>query len=424
MDFDAPMREMAESRLSNGIRIFSEEMEESSSASVGIWVNVGSRDEIMEYHGCTHFLEHLLFKGTLNRSAKDISKAIEERGGYLNAFTDRDMTCFHAKVLGKDLKIALEVLSDIVQNPLLKQEDLEKERTVVLSEIDSRDDDPGDLIHDLYFESIWGENEAAHPILGERAPLNDITSDSIRYYFEKHYLPSKMIVTGAGALKHEDFVAIIEKNLILNNKPNGAKKREKPEFKPVKRHIQRQTSQVQLALTSKGLAYGDPKRDALNLTSSYLGVGASSKLFQEIREKYGLVYSIFSTGYSLSDAGVFAILAGTQDKYVEKILKIELRELGALKANLSERALQKIKHKTTGLFVLHSESSESRMMQLGVSSLRQGKPKTLEEVISGINSVELSSIKELAEDTFAIDCLGLTTLGLSESTVKKLDALF
>jgi predicted Zn-dependent peptidase len=126
----------------------------------------------------------------------------------------------------------------------------------------------------------------------------------------------------------------------------------------------------------------------------------------------------------LSDAGVFAILAGTQDKYVEKILKIELRELGALKANLSERALQKIKHKTTGLFVLHSESSESRMMQLGVSSLRQGKPKTLEEVISGINSVELSSIKELAEDTFAIDCLGLTTLGLSESTVKKLDALF
>jgi predicted Zn-dependent peptidase len=160
------------------------------------------------------------------------------------------------------------------------------------------------------------------------------------------------------------------------------------------------------------------------LISSYLGVGASSKLFQEIREKYGLVYSIFSTGYSLSDAGVFAILAGTQDKYVEKILKIELRELGALTANLSERALQKIKHKTTGLFVLRSESSESRMMQLGVSSLRLGKPKTLEEVISGINSVELSSIKELAEDIFAIDCLGLTTLGLSESTAKKLDALF
>jgi predicted Zn-dependent peptidase len=181
---------------------------------------------------------------------------------------------------------------------------------------------------------------------------------------------------------------------------------------------------VQLALTSKGLAYSDPQRDALNLISSYIGVGASSKLFQEIREKYGLVYSVFSTSYSLSDAGVFAILAGTQDEYVEKILKIELRELRALRGDLSERVLQKIKHKTTGLFVLRSESSESRMMQLGVSSLRQGKPKTLEENINGINSVKLSSIIELAEDIFAIDHLGLTTLGLTESTVKKLDTLF
>ncbi len=403
---------MTESRLSNGLRIVSEEIKESSSASIGIWVNVGSRDEVEEYHGCTHFLEHLLFKGTSKRSAKEISKAIEERGGYLNAFTDRDMTCFHAKVLGKDLKLATEILSDMVQNPLLKQEDVEKERTVVLSEIDSRDDDPGDLIHDLYFESAWGENEAAHPILGEKIPLNRLTSDSIRTYFERHYMPSNMIVTGAGALRHEELVAIVEKNLIFNKKNNGAGKREEPSFTPVKQHVPRSTSQVQVALISKGLAYSDPRRDALNLISSYLGVGASSKLFQEIREKYGLVYSIFSAGYSLSDAGVFAILAGTQDKYVEKILKIELRELAALKENLSERTLQKIKHKTTGLFVLRSESSESRMMQLGVSTLRQGKPKTMEEAIDGINSVESDSMRELAEDIFAIDRLGLTTLGL------------
>jgi predicted Zn-dependent peptidase len=418
------MREVAESHLSNGLKIVTEEIKESNSASVGIWVNVGSRDEGEEYHGCTHFLEHLLFKGTSKRSAKEISKAIEERGGYLNAFTDRDMTCFHAKVLGKDLKLALEVLSDIVQNPLLKQEDVEKERTVVLSEIDSRDDDPGDLIHDLYFESAWGENEAAHPILGEKTPLNGLKSDSIRTYFERHYLPGRMIVTGAGALKHEELVAIIEKNLTLSKGYNGVETREKPSFKPVKRHVQRKTSQVQIALTSKGLAYADPQRDALNLISSYLGVGASSKLFQEIREKYGLVYSIFSTGFSMNDAGIFAILAGTQDQYVEKILRIELRELRALKGNMSERTLQKIKHKTTGLFVLRSESSESRMMQLGVSTLRQEKPKTLEEAIDGINSVELDSMKELADDIFAIDHLGLTTLGLSESTVKKVDALF
>jgi predicted Zn-dependent peptidase len=418
-----PMREVKASRISNGVRIISEEIPQSSSASIGIWIDVGSRDEDNNYQGCSHFLEHLLFKGTTNRNAKEISTIIEQRGGYLNAFTDRDMTCFQVKVLGSDILIALDVLSDIVQNPLLKQEDIDKERTVILSEIDSRDDDPGDLIHDLYFETSWGESNAAHPILGEKEVLKTLNNTAIRLFYEKHYTPLKMIVTAAGEINHKELVSIVKEKLSYN-KPSQTESRKTPIYRPTRRHIPRLTNQAQVALTTKGVSYNDSSRDALNLINSYLGVGASSKLFQEVREKHGLVYSIFCTSYSLGDTGIFAILAGTQDRYVEKVLKIELKELSKLRKVLTKIELEKIKHKTTGFFVLHSESSESRMMQLGVSTLRQGRPKTMNETIEGINAVKPEDIKELAECIFNIDQLGLTTLGLSVKTAKKIDSLF
>ena len=417
------MREVKKSYLSNGIKIISEEIPQSSSASIGIWVDVGSRDEAKNYQGCSHFLEHLLFKGTKNRSAVEISTIIEERGGYLNAFTDRDMTCFYAKVLSGDIRLAVDVLSDIVQNPLLNQDDVEKECTVILSEIDSRDDDPGDLIHDLYFETSWGENEAAHPILGEKEVLKTLNSAEIRSYYDKHYNPRKMIVTAAGEINHDELVSAVDEKLV-NYKLSPIETRKTPIYFPVKRHVSRSTSQSQIALTSEGVSYNDSRRDALSLINSYLGIGASSKLFQDVRNKHGLVYSIFSTSYSLGDAGIFAILAGTQDRYVEKVLKIELSELRKIRNGLSKIKLEKIKHKTIGLFVLRSESSESRMMQLGVSTLRQGRPKTMNETIEGINAVNPGDIKELTEDFFATDRLGLTTLGLSGETAKKVDSLF
>jgi len=386
-------------------------------------VNVGSRDEEERYYGCSHFLEHLLFKGTKRRSAREISTVIEERGGYLNAFTDRDMTCYHARVLSGDLQIAVDVLSDMVLNPLLRQEDIKMERTVVLSEIDSRDDDPGDLIHDLYFETVWGKNPAAHPILGEKEALNELSEKDIRTYFARHYVPSRMVVTAAGRLEHDKLVELIEKSL-SSTKNAQENDRKAPVFKPMRDHVLRSSSQVQVALTSEGTPYKDDQRDALQLISSYLGVGASSKLFQEVREKRGLVYSIFSTNYSLQDAGLFTILAGTQDKFVVKLLEIELGELEKMRRGLSTSKLERVKHKTVGLTVLRSESSESRMLQLGMSMLRRGKPKTLSEAIEGLSGVTGESIKKLTEDSFDLDSLSLTTLGLSKETRKKVDGLF
>jgi predicted Zn-dependent peptidase len=411
------------SRLSNGIRVITEGIPSSKSVAVGVWVGVGSRDEEKKYHGCSHFLEHLLFKGTESRSAKEISTLVEGRGGYLNAFTDRDMTCYHARILSGDLPIAVDVLTDMVTHPLLREEDIDTERTVVLSEIDSRDDDPGDLINDLYFEVAWGENEAAHPILGEKETLTKMSQGAIREYFSEHYSAGDMVVTAAGNLEHDKLVDVLEEKLTPPKEAVGAPRR-RPEYKPRRRHVPRSSSQVQVALSAKGTAYGDQERDAVQLTSFYLGVGASSKLFQEVREKRGLVYSIFSANYSLQDSGLFTILAGTQDKYVERLLKIELDELAKLKRSFSVNHLDEIKHKTIGFSVLRSESPESRMIQLGVSTLRRGEPRTLSEVIEGLNAVKSGAIRKYADEWFSSDELSLTTLGLSEDTARKVEKLF
>jgi predicted Zn-dependent peptidase len=416
-------RKIEETHLSNGVRVITESVPELSSVSVGIWVDVGSRDELIHDQGCSHFLEHLLFKGTEKRTAQEISTVIEARGGYLNAFTDKDMTCFHVKVLAQDLELAVDVLSDIIQRPLIKQEDIEKELHVVFSEIDARDDDPGDLIHDLYFETAWGRNTAAHPILGSKETLQNMDRRSIRNYYLNNYTPDRMVVTSVGAISHEKTVDLFEDYLKID-RARSNKTRSKPKYKPRKRYVKRASNQVQVAMIAEGLPQGDESRDALTIINSYLGVGASSELFQEVREKQGLAYSIFTTNYSLQDSGLFTILAGTKDKYVEKLLGIEFRELEKLCEELPEKVLEKMKHKSTGLFVIRSENPESRMMNIGVSALRQGHVKTMQEVIDDINQVSIETVQCIADKMFEGGRLGLTTLGLSKETEKKIRALF
>lgn len=412
-----------ESKLANGIRVVSEEMRGLKSVSVGIWVNVGSRDESSSELGGSHFLEHLLFKGTKKRSAQQISTAVESRGGYLNAFTDKDMTCFHAKVLKRDLDIAIDVLSDIIQDPLIRQEDVEKELQVILSEIDARDDDPADLIHDLSFETVWGNSSTARPVLGDRKVLSSLTSRTIREYYEGGYHPRRIVVTCAGDVVHESLVEVLEKRLNLSREGQLID-RTVPTFHSQKRHIARKTSQVQVAISSEGLPQSDPNRNGLMILNTYLGVGASSKLFQEVREKRGLVYSIFSNIYSLSDGGLFNIVAGTIDGNVEKLLGTVTTELRRVGKELDASIMEETKHKMIGMMTLRSENTEAKMMQLGVSFLREGKPKTFAEVIEDINRVKGNQVKELAERLLSKDELALTTLGLSDETRKKLEVSY
>jgi predicted Zn-dependent peptidase len=414
-------RQLINSITNNGVKVISEYVPSSKSVALGFWIDAGSRDETRPLWGCSHFLEHLLFKGTKKRDANEISNSIESRGGYLNAFTDRDMTCYHAKVVERDIETAVDVLSDIVQNPLLREEDIKKELHVVLSEINSRDDDPQDLIHDLYTVTTWGENSAAHPIIGDESTLRKMTNDQISSYYKESYTPKNLVVTAAGAVDHTHLVRLVEQYVTFQRE-FIKRSRESPLFKSFRSYTERKSSQAQLAITFKGQTSESKGKDALNLINSYLGVGASSKLFQEVREKQGLVYSIYTSNLSLKDAGLFNIFAGAIENNLVKVVETSMREISSLHDGTSDFDLNSIKEKTIGFYLLRSESTDSRMMQLGASYLRNGKVKSVDDVVSEIMDVSESQIQKIAK-TFEKNKTAITILGASEDTRKKIDSI-
>jgi len=409
-------------KLSNNIRVVTEEMPGARSVAIGLWMNVGSRDEREDFYGCSHFLEHLLFKGTAKRTSKEISAIIEAKGGYLNAFTDRDMTCFHARVLEKDTELVIDVLSDIVQNPLLRQEDIKKELQVIRSEISRRDDNPEDLVHDICVEKAWKGNNAAHSVLGEYDRLVKLGQDDVRKYYEDHYIPASMTLTAAGALNHDKVIGLAEKYLSFE-RLGELRRRIKPSFNSGINVIERESSQTQIAISSKGSAQGDDRRAPLTLLHSYLGLGASSKLFQEVREKQGLVYSIYTHNYSMSDAGLFTVYAGTKEENVEKVIQTTLKALEALRNGDTSMNLDEVKQKTIGFTVLRSESPESRMIQLGITTIRTGNPKTINQIIEEIEGVSMDTINKTSKNIFDRKKFSLTILGLSREFVPKVEAL-
>lgn len=415
-------REQATSKLSNGAQVITEYVPGAKSTAVGFWANAGSRDEPRDLWGCSHFLEHLLFKGTHRRSAREISHAIESRGGYLNAFTDRDMTCYHAKVTEADLGIAVDVLSDLVQNPLLKGEDVQKELHVILSELHSRDDDPQDLIHDLYAETVWGESGAAHPVIGDEPTLKAMSREMIKEYYESLYAPKRLIVTAAGAIDHDSFFQTLEGVLTLD-RPSPEKKRDTPNFVPRQRFIERENNQVQLSLTLEGVPAYEDNRDALNLVSSYLGVGASSSLFQKIREERGLVYGIGTNSMSLSDAGLFSVFAGTLDKNLVEVVDLTLTELESMRDGSSSINLEEVKHKAVGSYLLRSESTDGRMISLGAGYLRTGKIRSLDQHVDALKAVNDGAVREVTR-RFERSRTAVTTLGATKATEKKTKVLF
>jgi predicted Zn-dependent peptidase len=362
--------ELIDEMLSNGVRVITERNSATKSMSLGMWVDVGSRDEGETLWGCSHFIEHLLFKGTETRSAKEISSILENRGGYLNAFTDRDMTAYHARVLSRDQDIATELLSDMLENSLLREADIEMERGVVLEEIKQVWDDLSDLIHDLYAENIWRGYSVAHPIIGNFDTISNLPMNAIRDFYHENYA-GKLVVVGTGAVNHENLVSDAE-NFIKRGKGKCVKDHRKPEHFPGREYIDRDTGQVQLSISTPGYPYVSDETVVQTIISSYLGVGASSLLFQEIRERRGLAYNVYSYN-------------------------------------------QTVKHKTIGLFILGSESNRQRMHQLGLSTLRTGKPRSVEDVVSKLEAVTNEDIQRVADEMFDPDKIAITILGMSKA---------
>ena len=403
-----------------GVRVVSESQPHSKSVSIGIWVKVGSRDEPEGLWGCSHFLEHMLFKGTARRTAEEISATIEKTGGYLNAYTDRDMTAYHARVMDRDLGKAFDVLQDIVQNSALSNADIENERQVVLEEIKQLEDDPAGLIHELSMGNVWSGSSLAHPILGTADSITGVTADELRGYYESHY-KSELVVAAAGAVDHEELVSLVQGSVQrIGVKSVGAW--EAPVHHGGLGSHPREVSQVQLSLAAKGVPYGHRDAAALAVISSYLGAGGSSRLFQEVREKRGLVYAIYTHNTSLEDTGVMEVYAGTRSRNVAQVVDLILVELDKVTQGLDEAILEEAKHKTLGSFILRSESNQQRVNQLGVSTLRLGRPQTVEEVVNRIRTVTNEDIVRISEALFERGSLTLTTLGLGEAEAADLSS--
>ncbi len=388
--------------LENGLRVITEVWPHTEAASVGIWVITGSRDERPEENGLSHFIEHMVFKGTRRRSALDIVREIESVGGTINAFTAKEYTCFHAKVLGKDLPLALDVLCDLLTEPLFDPVELEKERMVILQEIKMAEDVPDDHIYDLFHRSFWGDHPLGFPIIGTKETVSSFSREQIDEFFRRRYTPERMIVAAAGQIEHEEVVREVERR--LGSIPPSDDHRPQQMAEGGKGGVgveYRELEQVHLCLGVRGIPYAHPNRFAGYVLHTILGGNMSSRLFQEIREKRGLTYSVYSFMNSYRDSGVLGVYAGTTKEELDEVIDLILRELRRMKAGeIEEREVKVAKEYLKGNMVLALESSDGRMSRLAKNEIYFGRYIPLEEALRELDRVDVARVLEATREFF------------------------
>ena len=393
--------------LPSGLRIVTEEVSTVRSVAFGIWANVGSRDESPSVAGASHFLEHLLFKGTSTRSALDISAAIDAVGGEMNAFTGKEYTCFYARVIDSDFAIAAEVICDMIRDSLVRTEDVDSERTVVLEEIAMRDDDPGDLVHDLFSETLFGDTPIGRPILGTIDSITNMSRRSVNDYYKRKYLPENLVVAVAGNITHDRVVEQVTR-LLGGFLDSSAKPAALRPTKKVRAQglgeiglIYRKSEQANILLGFPSLDRNDERRFALSVLTSALGGGMSSRLFQEVREKRGLAYSVYASMQQFAGAGILSLYAGCNPEKAKEVTSI-FRDVLAdvISAGLTEEELERAKGQVAGSLVLGQEDTGSRMVRIGKSELVYGEIKSMDEILANVRAVDQSVIGELAQEIF------------------------
>ncbi len=395
--------------LPSGLRIISEQVPGQRSASIGVWVGVGSRDESPALHGCSHFLEHLLFKGTPERSALDISIALDAVGGEFNAFTAKEYTCFHARVLDQDLPLAVDVLGDMVTSSLITADDVDAERDVILDEIAMHDDDPDDVAHNLFAALAWGDSPLGRPIAGTVASIESMTREQIQRFYQRHYRPERMVVSVAGNVDHSKVVKLVRAAFSRRDFLAGtaAPVAAQQTLKPRKvgtgvAEATRQFEQVNIVLGVQGLTRSDDRRFALGVLNAALGGGTSSRLFQEVREKRGLAYSVFSFASQHVDAGLVGVSVGCLPNKLQQVLDVVRAELAKIAQDgIDDEELTRGKGQLKGGLVLGLEDSASRMTRLGKSELVDDELLSIDEVIARIEGVTLEGVRALAADLFS-----------------------
>jgi predicted Zn-dependent peptidase len=391
--------------LPNGLRIITESIPTARSASIGVWVGIGSRDETPAMSGASHFLEHLLFKGTHKRTALDISAGIEAVGGETNAFTTKEYTCYYARVLDADLPLAVDVLVDAVADSVINPSDVETERGVILEEIAMHDDEPGDEVHDVFTEAIFGTHPLGRLISGTEETISPMTRGQIHSFYRRRYTPPRIVIGAAGNLDHAQVVRLVRKALAgtpLDGPPAAPApyRAAKPRVSTLAAHTvvrTRDSEQAHVILGCPGIGRQDERRFALGVLNNVLGGGMSSRLFQEIREKRGLAYSVYSYGSQYADAGVFAVYAGCAPGKLDEVLDLTRAELASVAADgITADELVRGKGMVKGSYVLGLEDTGSRMSRLAKSELLYGDLMGVDELLARVDAVTLDEVNTLA----------------------------
>ena len=398
--------------LKNGLRVVTETLPGVRSLSLGVWVDVGSRCEAPEESGLSHFIEHLVFKGTRNRSPREIAASLESVGGSLNAFTTREHTCFTARVLREHLNAAVDVLADITCFATLSQVNMDRERQVIGEEIKESLDNPSDHIYDLFATTHWDSHPLGQPVMGTAQTIRSVTRRQLLAFRERHYRTGAVVVAASGSISHDRLVGLIKRRfrLATGDRPTALPARRVDGPRICLRPDDHKQTQFCLGFTS--LPFGHPRRMALMVLSAYLGGGMSSVLFQKIREQRGLAYSVYTFNDFYRDAGVFGVYLGTDRKHLREAFDLIMKECRRLqRQTLSPDAFRKVRQQMKGQFTIGMESTSMRMHRLGRQELMTGSYQTLAETLAEIDRVKPSQVRELAEEMIDLKRISVAVLG-------------
>ena len=397
------------STLANGLRVATDQIETVESVSLGIWIDVGTRHEPPELNGVAHFLEHMAFKGTERRSARAIAEEIEAVGGHVNAYTSRESTAYYAKVLKEDVPLALDILGDILQHSTFDQEELDRERTVILQELGQANDTPDDIIFDYFQERAYPDQAMGRPVLGRPEIIRELSREAVVSYLRDHYGARRMVVAAAGNLEHERLLELAAK--LLSGFPADRSVATEPaQYSGGDRRENRDLEQLHLVLGFPGVALGDPDFYAASVLSTAFGGGMSSRLFQEIREKRGLVYAIHSFVHGYRDGGLFGIYAGTGEEEVAELAPALCEEATRLADGLTEIELNRAKTQMKAGLLMSLESTSVRCEQLAQHLLIHGTPFDPPEVVRRIEAVDETAIRRVVDRWYSAPPT-LTALG-------------
>lgn len=403
------------STLGNGIRIVTEKIPTAHSATIGFWVENGSRHEKAAQQGISHFVEHMLFKGTTRRTALDIAKEIDSVGGVLNGFTSREYSCYYAKVMARKLPMAIDLLSDIVLNSIFDTEELEKERKVILQEILMLEDTPDDRIHDLFSQMIWKDHPLGYPVLGTRETVGQLSREALLSFLAERYCGGNILICAAGNLEHAQVVDAIA--AAFSAVPPGQRESNRP-VASYRRGVNiddKDLEQMHICLGTRALPQNDPQRYEIYLLNTILGGSMSSRLFQKIREEKGLAYSVYSYLNCHSDAGALVVYCGTSPGETLKVIRLMLDELQRLRCEIvSGDELQAAQEQLKGNLLLSLESTDNCMTRIAKNEIYLGRQQEISEVLEGIGRVDAESVARIAESMVQDSCLNLQVIGRAE----------